>query len=137
MAAFSYTALRNVMSGHSANSSYSFDIGCSAYNRKRKATRYTSRSLGGVSETYLSLLDQNFSITTIAVLENSNLHKQLVEFLSSVIGGESFMFDRYGTVAVPVGATQFEMVSDGFDENREGVSDYVSFTFEIRSRITP
>lgn len=137
MSAFSYTAKRDLVSGHTAGSTYSFDLACSAYNRTFNAERSQSRSLSGISETLLARIDTGYKITSTLLVENSAAHLQLREFLSSVLGGESFMFDRYGSVATPVSATQCEIVSDSLSEARHGTTDYLAITFEVRFKVTP
>jgi len=137
MSSFSYTALRDIMSGHTEGFSYSFDVALTKADRSGDPTRYQSRSLGGVSETYLSMVDTGYKLTTKFFVENSSEHLQMREFLSSIIGGESFNFDRFGSVVVPDDPVECEIVNDKLTEHRKGTENYIGYTFEIRFRISP
>lgn len=97
MAAFYYTALRDLMSGHSVSSDYSFDGSLSSLQKRPNVIKKSHVTLGGNVETVVNRRELIYSASTI--IEDGDDADQWLEFLSSVDGGEQFQVDINGTVA--------------------------------------
>jgi len=137
MPSFSYTAKRKIMSGHTAGFSYEFDQPVITADVTTDATTYDNISLGGVTQTYLSRVDYGYRISTSYVDEGSAEHMQLVEFLNSVIAKESFLFDRFGSVADPDDPVLCELKSKTLTEGRQSTNSVINFSFDIRLKVVP
>lgn len=101
MAAISYTMHERArgVSGHTVGVQYSFDIELRKYSETSEMKKTQHVALDGKVETVLRGIFATFAVT-IGPYSNSN-HENVIEFLDSVAGGESFTFDPFGTVAAP------------------------------------
>lgn len=99
MSSVTYTAKRSIIGGHTEDTSYDFDVTSLGITRQSKSKKTLHRSLDGTSETTFN----NQSIYLNITLGNFSLSErpEVLEFLDSVSGGESFAFDEYGTAASP------------------------------------
>lgn len=132
MAAITYTATREIVSGHLSGEPYSFDVGLDEQDRSSKHVRTRHRAIGGQSETWLQNIDTFYDLKTEPI-EISDLRLgYLREFLASVADGSVFTIDFDGTVAVPVAVLNFELDSDSYKERRMGVR-YIQFSFKVRA----
>jgi hypothetical protein len=112
------------------NQAYSIEAGLSVADRSVKVVRNQKQALGGGSpETLLHRRDVFLDIRTTSLEEV--VMPQWREFLASVEGGESFTFDRYGSLAVPVEPKTVELASDSYAEMREFMFRY-RIAFRVR-----
>ena len=84
MTAITYTAQRSLVSGHSADTVYSFDVKINRYDRSTKAEKSPAVSLSGVTETIFHRLDEFRDISTPPL--TGAVSDQMIEFLDSVSG---------------------------------------------------
>lgn len=110
--------------------SYSFDIATSSRNRSVQAKKTFSESLNGTRETLFNYHAEIWSITLAPVLI-ANM-SQIREFLESCMGGESFTFDPYGTVAVPDDPKTAELDITSYNETEIDFTGYVRASFSIK-----
>jgi hypothetical protein len=129
MAAFYYTALRDVMSGHTVSNSYSFDGALSAMQRKPKVIKKDIISLGGNIETVVSR--REVFVKCSSILEDGANAEQWLEFLSSVDGGEQFQADLTGTIASP-GTLNNAILHKDFIQSFVAGSNSYKFSFTLR-----
>lgn len=129
MAAFHYTAQRELMSGHIVGDSYSFDGPLSALQRKNKVKKKEIVSLGGNVETVVNRREVFYRCSSL--IEDGIEAEQWLEFLSSVDGGEQFQVDLTGTVAVP-GTLRPAILSKDFTQNFIVGSNAYKFSFTFR-----
>jgi hypothetical protein len=99
MASVTYTALRRIISGHSASTSYSIDFEASRIDPALNFTRDFGISLDGTTEGILSRVEDTWAVTT-SFIDSTDL-SQWKEFLASVAAAEGFTFDAYGTSGSP------------------------------------
>lgn len=101
MAAITYTAnarapLITDSPAHVAGVSYSFDVKLRAYQTTIDQPKTQHVSLNGNTETVLMRATKILQATFIWP---PSLNPSMEEFLFSVAGGETFIFDPFGTVA--------------------------------------
>ncbi len=101
MSAFSYTAKRRIVAGHTEDAAYDIDIVCDIITPQLKTDKTVHMPWEGPPETVLRRVDEYRSIVTSIVTDGSH-RDQIQEFLYSVCAGETFTFDEKGTVASPV-----------------------------------
>lgn len=104
--------------GYKRGSGQSYDIEFGARVATRSTRIYSKphRSIGGQLETLLHRHEVQWQITT-SNLTDTEL-EQFREFLYSVEGGESFTFDRDGTIAVPDNAITCTLASRDWREQQ-------------------
>lgn len=136
MSAVTYTAVRELMSGHSASTEYDFDLRCRAIDPDTDEKKNKSLSLSGAnSETIVLRRKKLRDITTAAVTgtERDNMR----EFLESVSEGEAFEFDEFGSATTPDDPQSVEL-EGSYSESRTiklgdgGADDYFRYKFNIR-----
>lgn len=130
MAYVEYTASREVMAGHSAETDYHIDFSPRSLNYALEGNKVTLRSLNGTSVTTEFSAKHSWEISSQPELRGSSAYNQWLEFLNSVRVGESFYFDPYGTYASP--ATIYTVVMEGYwTQERPDPIDYHIFTFRV------
>lgn len=129
MARASYTAKRSLMSGVNENDSITYDFELSVIDRQAKPTRKTQIALGGAQETLRERTEMFWNVTTVPVLESDI--ENFRQFLDSVDGGETFLFDPYGTLAAPVQVMACTLSSKGYTERRVS-HRWLSVSFQVR-----
>lgn len=130
MARVSYTALRSLRAGVSANDVIDYDFDVSAADRSTKVERKDQISLGGKQETIKDRTEEHWTVTTLPVLEADFDHFR--QFLDSVDGGEPFTFDAFGTLAAPIDVkTDCTLENRGYKEKRVS-QRYLSVQFRVR-----
>lgn len=132
MAAIYYTAKRSLVSGHTADTAYSFDIGMMGLTPSSKAQRTEHKSISGHVETWLDNIEKSRAFLTDLVDKNEALYGVMWEFLDSCLGGETFTIDEYGTVAVPDNPISVALVSKNITPTRHNSTRFFRFQFEIR-----
>jgi hypothetical protein len=138
MTAIVYTALRELVSGHTASTSYAMDLRCTA-GYPRRTTNVGAdeqRSVNNSREVLLHFAQLQWEVQVLTRTAGELL--QLREFLASTMGGEQFTFDEFGSVAVPGAGVPAARTALGWDERRipssgASISDeaaLVTFTIE-------
>lgn len=112
------------------NQQYSIDFAPRALDRSAKIERKRSTALGGASETLFTRNDIFWNVDYGKI--NAAAMPQWREFLASVAGGESFMFDPYGSIAVPNAPVSVEWDNDSYSEERVGSSGLFAISFRVR-----
>lgn len=110
--------------------SYSIDLVTNQRNRSVKSSSNISTSLSGVRETLFNNREEIWSVSLKPVLI-ANMG-QIREFIESVMGGESFTFDPYGSVAVPDNPLSCTLESKSYQESEIDFTGYVRVSFQIR-----
>ena len=97
--------------------SYNLEIGVERIDRSIKVDRSMQQPLGGgAPEVLFHSRVELVGVRTDFITEAQI--KQWREFLASVEGGETFTFDRYGTVAAPVDPRTAMLESADYSEDR-------------------
>lgn len=98
-----YTAKRNIITSHSASSSYTIVIGCSVIQPLYEPLNvFQHRSLDGEFTTRYFKQDKKWQIVTVPfgdTPDTEDHHDEFLEFISSVEGGELFTIDPYENLA--------------------------------------
>lgn len=99
MTAITYTATREIISGHVASTNYNLETGANALDDMFDRESDGDESIGGAKETILYRIKKGWRVTT-GYIDEADL-PAWKEFLASVSASESFSFDAYGTIAAP------------------------------------
>lgn len=100
---------------HVVGDVYSLDVKCPAYVEAIDAPKTSHVSLAGGVETVLKRVNKTMSATlTWPAVE----HEFIEEFLYSIAAGETFDFDVYGTILVPVNVQRVVCLNKGFSISR-------------------
>lgn len=83
---------------HTAGTSYSIDVKLQQYIESIDTPKTVHTSLGGNVET---VLKRASSKSSIVLIWPSTQNSDMDEFLYSISGGEQFILDAYGTIAIP------------------------------------
>lgn len=129
MPSVTYTAKRRVISGHTAGVSYSVDFDADVLQPNFPQKVDHVEALDGSRDTLLWNVRETWSVTVTAIAA-AQLNAWL-EFLQSVVGGESFTFDPYGTAAAPVSPLTVELEGE-FSTPRHGETMYFNPAFSVR-----
>lgn len=132
MSSIFYTAKRSIKSGHTIDTDYSFDRGMSVLQRKPTADRITRKSRSGLRGHWLNNIDEIWDFTTTYIQIGSSEHLDMIEFLDSCLGGETFSIDPYGTIAVPVSEFDAQLESTSYVEQRLDTTDFITISFTAR-----
>lgn len=110
--------------------SYSIDLSTTVRNRSITSKKNFSESLNGTREVLFHNSVELWAVT-LAPLPIASM-PQIREFIESTLGGETFTFDPYGTVAVPDDPFTAELVSSTYQENEIQFTGYVNTSFQVR-----
>lgn len=121
------------------NQSYSLEFYSERVDRSVKVKRNEQQPMGGGAPEVLTYRRETFVDVTIlgplgALLTEVQI-LQYREFLASVEGGETFVFDRYGTVAVPVEPKTAILANADYSEDRiagAGNAGMYKLSFQVR-----
>lgn len=128
MSVIYYIAKRNLMTGHVVDTPYSFDIGFRHYHDTPVSETVNKATWSGVRQTVIRRVDVFWDFET-ELLENT-LREQFEEFIYSVLGGEEFSIDVFGSLAVP--GTSFNCKLAGKPQPaREGESTFIRYRFRV------
>lgn len=131
MTQVTYTASRELVSGHTAGLSYYIDIPTESLSPIFDGKKNQHVALNGATEVIEYSAFRKWQITTQPLLRNSATYNAFKEFLNSCRVGEAFSFDAYGTYAAPVSVVS--AILEGYwTETRENGSGYFKFSFELR-----
>ena len=108
------------------------DTDCSEANRIALEATSESVSMSGVGrEVQFDRLEHKWAITTVPIAV-ADLPRWR-EFAASVVAGETFTLDVFGSKAVPDNAVSVSYIKKSFKENRFS-SLYMTFSFEALER---
>lgn len=133
MASVTWTTKRNPSSGHSIGVQYylNFDLGIGS-QKSYNSVRFINDSISGKRE----VIRHREDVIWLVVAANLPVDDLDVweEFLTSVVSGESFTFDPYGTYASPSSsaATVLMNSNNWVESPQSAVNDYFDITFEVR-----
>lgn len=112
------------------NESVSKDIRVMIDNRQKGVVKTEARSLDGTIETLTDKRNTFYNITTGVLIPDD--YKFIIQFLDSCESGETFTWDRDGTLATPDNALAAYLDSNGYVEERlENIVDR-RISFRIR-----
>lgn len=133
MSAIIYDAVDrgDLISGHTAGTEYSFDVPLKTFNRSIKRKQNSAVSLSGRRITTLHHIKNTYTVETIPLNGATDL-ANMREFLTSVVGGEQFTIDAYGTVATPNNQQEVILIGD-INENLVDVTGFYSFSFRVEA----
>lgn len=97
---------------------YSFDVSFTSDNRNRKVTKFVSVALDGNTETLTQRRTENYNISSSVLDTTESEYSQWIEFLDSCESGETFTFDRVGSVATADDPVSALIDSEGYTEQR-------------------
>ena len=119
---------------HVAGTAYSIDIKLQAFTEVIDAPKTSHVSLGGNVETVLRRASKAMSAVLIWQNDDNN---DMEEFLYSIAGGETFSFDAYGTIAVPVNVINVVCLNEGFSIGRmsHGSTPWRSVSLSLRPAV--
>jgi len=100
------------------NQSYSFDVSFTSDDRMRKVSKFTNIAIDGNTETLTQRRTESFNITSSVLDTGLTDYPQWIEFLDSCESGETFVFDRVGSVAVPDNILSAVLDGEGYTEQR-------------------
>jgi hypothetical protein len=103
------------------NQPYQMEFSLDQADRRVAVVKSVQRALSGVAaETLLQRRDVFLDVASNLILETGLYNiKQWREFFASVESGESFTFDRYGTIALPVEPKSAVLEGEGYTESRD------------------
>lgn len=132
MAVVTYTALRNIIGGHTQGNSYQIEFYLGLGSQKKHNTvRKVNESISGKRETIQHRDESIHSVTATIVPVASLLTWQ--EFLFSVSHGEQFTIDVYGTIATPILVKNCILLNDSWNESPTSeVNDFFDINFEVK-----
>lgn len=135
MTAVTYTAKRSITSGHVEDTEYTIDLRCNDIVPGKDVGKSESRAMDGSTETVAWRNLQTWNIVTAAVVGDE--HDLVLEFLESVLFGETFTFDEFGSASSA--DNPITVVIDGVYRRQRAVrqggggqDDYFRFNFQIR-----
>ncbi len=125
MSVITYTAHARapLISGHTAGTSYSFDIKFRTYDRTINSPKTQHRALDNTIETVLKDVNQDLSVVIGAYGDSEQA--QIDEFIYSVAGGEQFTIDLNGTAATPDAPVSVKYTGKVASEQRVGVNKFI------------
>jgi len=126
-----YTAKREIISGHSVGTDYGIDFDDpQQLDRSASITKDVHTSIGGDDETILHRHTFTWDFTTGFIASSSM--PALREFIHSCEAGEIFVWDPYGTVAVPDDPINATLDMKGYKEIRVGQSSYFYVQLKVK-----
>ncbi len=115
---------------HTANRTYALSFDTQAVNRSVNFVCNRNLSIGGAVETILQRQEVMYDITTQFFAEGDmNPYR---EFLHSTAGGESFLFDVYGSASSAANLRTGILESSNYAEQRRGSTFYYSLQLQFR-----
>ena len=120
----------HLVSGHRAGQSYKLEIELEQYDAAWPKDLSENRSIGGRAQTLLRRIDEQFSCRTVPIMQETTSDKML-EFLSSVAGGESFVFDAFGDMRGSDNPFRVMLVGD-YSRTRVNRFEKYRYSFTVR-----
>ena len=131
---FTYTARRELVGGHSLASEYDYVIHGARIDRSRKIVREDTVALDGTRESDFQRFDVLWDVTT-DFLETPEALAQFEEFVASVAGGETFVFDPDAVSTADVNPQTVTLESSRLNRRRVGTGDV--YTYALQMRVAP
>ena len=102
MSSFEFIARRKLISGHSEGNVYTLDQNMSVILPSAKDKVNPNIARDGTTETLFHRIDDLWSVTTTPMNDVANgEYASFLEMIHSVMDGQVFYFDPYGTTASP------------------------------------
>lgn len=132
MASVTYTAVDRgeLVGGHTAGLNYGITFDAVEISPSRQNEKQSAVALDGTTVTTFYRQEKRYSVVTEAMTRGGSAYNNFMEFLTSVVAGESFDFDAYGTIASPDNVEECILEGD-FQESRLTLS-YYRFSFTVR-----
>lgn len=137
MAAFIYTALRELAPGHIAGQAYQFDLRLQDLTFEKYVEKEVQKTLSGRVGALRSASGINYSLTSEPIKLDAMAN--IFEFMASCDSNELFQFDPYGTLSVPRAPVLGYLDTDAFGFNRfsrlgqGGHNDFITFSLKIKT----
>lgn len=133
MSAIIYDAVDrgDLISGHTEGTEYSFDYLLRTFNRSTKRRQNTVVSLSGRRVTTLHHIKSSYTVETVPENDATSL-ANMREFLTSVVAGEEFTIDVFGSVATPDNPRSFVLTGD-FSETLVDPTGFYTFSFSVEA----
>lgn len=101
------------------NQAYAFDFGISMGTKQMRTKKKEHQPIGPSAPEVIYWRTEKFVRVQTGLIQEAAL-PVWEEFLASVQGGETFLFDRYGTVASPIEQKTCILSSPDISEERDG-----------------
>ena len=129
MPVFTYVAKRELITGHTVDTVYDLEYGLLVLDRSRDTKKSESIALDGSQETILHRQKTVFSVMTRC---DATTILQWREFIASIDGGEAFVFDEFGTIAVPDNGINCRLVGKTRERRIQKMNKYdCSWQFRV------
>jgi len=128
MATITFIASRSLLSGHSVGDQIAFELPLRSDNRSPSRAIREAQSLSGRRMTRLMHRENKRSFQTPPFKDDS-LKAQVIEFLDSVAGGETWTLDVYGTEAVPDDPRAYIIQGD-YSETRVDITGFWQYGWQ-------
>ena len=135
MTAVTYTAQRDLTTGHVQGTAYTIQLRCRAFEPVKRVRKSASVAIAGNTET---IVLSNFNLRDVVTKNLNSGDRDIVrEFLESVIEGETFTVDEFGTPNAP-DLPASAILEGQYTETRTvqlgdgGRDDYFQFRFRLR-----
>lgn len=127
---FEYTAVRRVTSGHTSGNGYEIVIYGHVIDMTLEDVGPRNYSIDGTQQKELWRIEERWRVTTDYIAEGT-AGDEFEEFLASVMGGESFVFDpESDTAATAVNPKTVKMRTRSFKRSRPSPGRF-QYTFEM------
>lgn len=128
MATITFTASRSLIPGHTLGDQIAFEAPLRTADRSPRRMTREAQSLSGRRMTRLMHREnqQNFSTPPF---KDDALKAQMIEFLDSVAGGETWTLDVYGTEAIPDDPRAYIIQGD-YNETRVDITGFWQYSWQ-------
>lgn len=110
---------------------YQFEMPVDQLDRSSKAIRTVQQPMDDTAPETILYREENYDAVRTGRVTEAQLG-QYREFYSSVVAGELFTYDKYGTIAVPDNPLPAILSSDSYSEVREGSDFTYRVPFQVR-----
>ena len=131
MSIFTYTASTDLAPGTVSMSTVTRDIRLLTNRRQGRAVVRQNTSISGSVESLLHRSEKHYNCQTGLLVPGDLPDLRIIEFWGSVQNGETFTFDRFGTIAQPDNPVTCIMVSKSLNTTEKGKA-FNQYAFAIR-----
>ncbi len=131
MSVFYYQAVRDLAPGSTLLDQQAREFRLVSFRQQTKAIRKQNTSISGNVESILYRRERIYNCQTELIVPRSPEEARIQEFIGSTLNGETFQFDRYGTLAEPDNIVQCYLVSTAVTAAEQGKT-YHRYSFVIR-----
>lgn len=128
MATITFTASRSLLSGHALGDQITFELPLRTADRSPGRKIREAQSLSGRRMTRLMHRENKLGFQTPPFKDDS-LKAQIIEFLDSVAGGETWTLDIYGTEATPED-TRAYIIQGDYSETRVDITGFWQYGWQ-------